>query len=374
MRQPPARTTALRRTMVQSNPTDAVTLWVIERATTTGNRLVRDPARADAPNSGCGLDLVFLGTSGSVPTAKRGLAGTLLRRGEADPRRLRRGHAAPAAALLRRARRAARDLPDALPRRPLPRPAGDAEDVRSPGPRGAADRLRARGPQGSLRDPPARVRAAELRAPSSSCGRERASRGRTTGSRRSPWSTASRPTATRSSRSRARAASTSRPRRSRRPGGPRCSDACRREAVQLPDGATVSPGEVLGPARPGRKVVLAGDTRAPARCSRQPERPTSSSMKRRSRSRSASAREETLHATATSAAELALGSRSTPARAHPPFEPLLRARDRPRGARGLPGDRRSEGLRYHRCPLPGAGWAPAREGRGVGPARGGGAA
>ena len=27
------------------------------------------------------LDLVFLGTSGSVPTAKRGLAGTLLRRG-----------------------------------------------------------------------------------------------------------------------------------------------------------------------------------------------------------------------------------------------------------------------------------------------------
>jgi ribonuclease Z len=27
------------------------------------------------------LDLVFLGTSGSVPTSRRGLAGTLLRRG-----------------------------------------------------------------------------------------------------------------------------------------------------------------------------------------------------------------------------------------------------------------------------------------------------
>jgi hypothetical protein len=31
MRQPPASTTALRSTNVQSKPTDAVTLWVIER-------------------------------------------------------------------------------------------------------------------------------------------------------------------------------------------------------------------------------------------------------------------------------------------------------------------------------------------------------
>jgi ribonuclease Z len=41
---------------------------------------------------------------------------------------------------------------------------------------------------------------------------------------------------------------------------PRRGDLQRGEAVELPDGRIVLPGEVLGPPRPGRKLVLAGDT------------------------------------------------------------------------------------------------------------------
>ena len=36
------------------------------------------------------------------------------------------------------------------------------------------------------------------------------------------------------------------------------------ESVQLPDGRIVTPDEVLGPARPGRKIVLSGDTASSA--------------------------------------------------------------------------------------------------------------
>ena len=66
----------------------------------------------------------------SAPTARRGtsVAARPPRRRPAALR-LRRGHAAPAAALLDRPRRPRGDLPHALPRRPLPRPARDAEDV-----------------------------------------------------------------------------------------------------------------------------------------------------------------------------------------------------------------------------------------------------
>ena len=97
---------------------------------------------------GVDLDLVFLGTSGSMPTAsaaRRRAARPPWRRAAAV--RLRRGHAAPAAALGGRARRPAGGLPHALPRRPLPRPAGDAEDVRAARPRGAAHDLRPAGPR-----------------------------------------------------------------------------------------------------------------------------------------------------------------------------------------------------------------------------------
>jgi ribonuclease Z len=69
------------------------------------------------------------------------------------------------------------------------------------------------------------------------------------------------------------------------------------EAVALSDGATVSPEQVLGPARHGRKVVLAGDTRSA-------DSVLEATFSVEERERAA----ETLHATATSAAELALAA------------------------------------------------------------------
>jgi ribonuclease Z len=43
------------------------------------------------------------------------------------------------------------------------------------------------------------------------------------------------------------------------PAGPERGALQRGEAVTLPDGRTIKPGDVLGPPRPGRKVVIAGD-------------------------------------------------------------------------------------------------------------------
>jgi len=77
------------------------------------------------------------------------------------------------------------------------------------------------------------------------------------------------------------------------------------EEVALSDGTTVSPDQVLGPARPGRKVVLAGDTRAAgsvleaARDADLLVHESTFADEERERA------DETLHATATSAAELA---------------------------------------------------------------------
>ena len=126
--------------------------------------------------------------------------------------RLRRGHAAPAPALDGRARRSARDLPHALPRRPLPRPAGDAEDVRAPRPRRAAHRLRAAGSARPLRRAPAGLRQAHLPARArrgASGGGARA--GRLQAARLPGLARRVRRRATRSSRRLAQAASTSRP-------------------------------------------------------------------------------------------------------------------------------------------------------------------
>ena len=65
-------------------------------------------------------------------------------RRRAAPLRLRRGHATTTSAQRRRPRRARRDLPDALPRRPLPGASGHAQDVRAARARGSVDDLRAR--------------------------------------------------------------------------------------------------------------------------------------------------------------------------------------------------------------------------------------
>ena len=99
------------------------------------------------------LDLVFLGTSASMPTAQRAPAALLLRRG--GERLLfdcAEGTAAAASALVRRPPGPRGDLPHAPPRRPLPRAAGDAEDVRAPRPgRARADGLRPERGEGSVR-------------------------------------------------------------------------------------------------------------------------------------------------------------------------------------------------------------------------------
>jgi len=77
------------------------------------------------------------------------------------------------------------------------------------------------------------------------------------------------------------------------------------ETVDLSDGTSVLPEHVLGPPRPGRKVVLAGDTRASgsvleaARGADVLVHEATFSEEERERA------DETLHATATSAAELA---------------------------------------------------------------------
>jgi ribonuclease Z len=78
------------------------------------------------------------------------------------------------------------------------------------------------------------------------------------------------------------------------------------KTVELEDGNCVAPESVLGPARPGRKVVLAGDTRAAeavlesARDADVLVHEATFSHEERERA------DETLHATATSAARLAL--------------------------------------------------------------------
>ena len=77
------------------------------------------------------------------------------------------------------------------------------------------------------------------------------------------------------------------------------------ETVELPDGRTVAPEQVLGPARPGRKVVLAGDTR-PARVVLEAARDADvlvheATFAAEERERA----DETLHASAVDVAELA---------------------------------------------------------------------
>ena len=209
------------------------------------------------------LDVVFLGTSASAPTARRGtaLAARAARR-RPPALRLRRGHAAPAPALLDRARRPRGDLRHPLPRRPLPRPARECSRrsrcgcATSPltvyGPPGLRDLFDALAPHRRQGHLPARARRGARRATCSTrdgyelcvfpvdhgvpARRLRARRGR-----------AARPLRRR------------RGRRARRPVRARARRAPARrggDARRRPQ--SCSPSELVGPARPGRTVVYTG--------------------------------------------------------------------------------------------------------------------
>jgi ribonuclease Z len=80
------------------------------------------------------------------------------------------------------------------------------------------------------------------------------------------------------------------------------------ETVVLEDGRTVAPEQVLGPARPGRKVVVAGDT-APARSVLDVAREADVLLHEATFAEEESERaEETAHSTAAGAARLAAGA------------------------------------------------------------------
>ncbi len=152
------------------------------------------------------------------------------------------------------------------------------------------------------------------------------------------------------------------------PSGPERGALQRGDSVTLPDGRTITPDAVLGPARPGRKLVLSGDTMPAAsvlEIAHAADLLVHEATFARGRGGS-SARDDAL--------DCARGGRARPRRrgedagAHAPFQSLLRPRARARGARRLPRDSRPEGLRYHRAPVRGARRAAAREGRRAGTA------
>ena len=90
------------------------------------------------------------------------------------------------------------------------------------------------------------------------------------------------------------------------PAGPDRGALQRGEAVTLSDGRTVTPEEVLGEARPGRKVVLAGDG-APSRTLLEAARDADVLVQEATFAEEERERaDETLHSTALGAAELAL--------------------------------------------------------------------
>jgi len=94
------------------------------------------------------------------------------------------------------------------------------------------------------------------------------------------------------------------------PKGPLFGVLQRGERVTLPDGRTVAPDEVLGAPRPGRKIVLTGDTRAAAsllEVAREADVLVhDATVAEEERERA----EETGHATATQAAELAAAAQA----------------------------------------------------------------
>ena len=200
------------------------------------------------------LSILFAGTAGSVPTARRGLPATAAaRRWRPAAVRLRRGHAAAAPALDRPAG-ARRDLPHPLPPGPLARRDRDAQDVRPARARAAAYRLRAAGPEGAVR---------HLRRCSG--GRRPAVAGRARAPRRGPFD------GYLISPSRSSTGSTPTPRfRGGRAAGPSTCDARRLELTSGPDFGRLQRGET--PAAYGRSMLLQPAPVAGS-CSRATSRP-----------------------------------------------------------------------------------------------------
>ena len=215
------------------------------------------------------LSVVFLGTGGSVPTARRSTAACSSARGgerilfdcgEGTQRQMQRS-----AGLVG----ARRDLPDTLPRRPLPRAAGAAQDLRPARSRTAADDLRPARAAASCSRRCGRIvgrlgyalDARRARAPASAVDRDgyrdRAVPGRAPG--RAPRLRAGRGRAARAVRPRGRA-SASASRRAR-------SSAALQRGESVDGSAGRSPEQVMGESRPGRKIVITGDT-APCEATR----------------------------------------------------------------------------------------------------------
>ena len=146
------------------------------------------------------------------------------------------------------------------------------------------------------------------------------------------------------------------------------------ETVELPDGGEVRPEQVLGPA------AARAQDRLRRRHGARGERPRGREGRRRPRPRGDLRRGGARARRRDGALDRgrrgrARGCRRRPhARADAPLQPVLRARDRAGGTRGLPRDSGPEGLRYHRRPVPGAGRPPTRQGRRESDARGGRAA
>ena len=124
------------------------------------------------------------------------------------------------------------------------------------------------------------------------------------------------------------------------------------EEVTVDSGRTVSPADVLGEPRPGRKLVLTGDT-APSPLVVQAAHGADLLVHEASfLADEAERARETMHSTAAQAARGRAPRAGTPACAHPCLAALFRPRARRRGPRRLSRHRRASRLRPDRGPVP----------------------
>ena len=133
------------------------------------------------------------------------------------------------------------------------------------------------------------------------------------------------------------------------PPGPNRGALQRGEAVTLPDGRTITPDKVLGPARAGRKIVIAGDG-GPAESVIEASRGAEVLVHKPRSARTSAIARETGHSTALEAAGVA---RAADVR----LLALTHLSNRYFGRRsrarqdGLPEGSRAQGLRYDRRPI-----------------------